>query len=151
MATVGSVATILSLQIPVSPRGDAGGQTVPLIAALGLCMLGLLEMLRGASVSRRGSMGAGATQSDNRYLKYVLALLVLCVTYGFLIGAIGYHLSTGLAAVAGMWLFGMRHRLGLLLAALVTPVLYHMIFFVGLAIFPPFGEWFDVYDWLTRR
>ena len=45
-----------------------------------------------------------------------------------------------------MWLFGMRSPLWLLVTAIICPAIYHLIFFVLLGVFPPFGEWFDLLD-----
>jgi putative tricarboxylic transport membrane protein len=43
-------------------------------------------------------------------------------------------------------LFGIRNPLSLLIAAIVCPAVYHAIFFMGLGVYPPYGEWFDLLD-----
>jgi hypothetical protein len=41
------------------------------------------------------------------------------------------------------YLFGVRSRLGLLFAAIIGPLVYYLIFFKALKVFPPYAPWLD--------
>ena len=79
-------------------------------------------------------------------LSQILQLFVLGVCYIFLIGKFGFLIATFFSTAVVFRLFGLRRPMGLLIVALVTPVLLHVVFFVLLGLFPPFGEWFDLID-----
>ena len=85
-------------------------------------------------------------QRHARDLWYIVGLLALSVAYVIGINYVGYLLSTAAAAPIALYLFGVRSIPGLAAAAVLCPAIYHLIFFVGLGVFPPYGLWFDLLD-----
>jgi hypothetical protein len=85
-------------------------------------------------------------KTDNRLLMQIAAALALSLFYVWIISKLGYLISTAIVAPSILLLFGIRNPLGLLIAAIVCPAVYHALFFMGLGVFPPYGEWFDLLD-----
>lgn len=135
----GLLAIYASLQIPVSNQGGHGAQIFPLIGSISVALLGLLETLRGLK------SGAQALHISDAPLS-ILGLLLLAIAYLWGISHFGYLIATAVAAPLALWLFGQRKLLGLMVAATLCPVIYHLIFFKLLGVFPPFGLWFDLLD-----
>ena len=140
LALFGVAAMVAGFDIAPDPDGGLGARVFPLIAAVALLILGGLECWNGFRSART------LVTADRAAWGSILLLLVLCIGYVWLIGKLGYLISTALAAPLAMLLFGIRHPLGLLLAAILCPLIYHAIFFMGLGVFPPYGEWFDLLD-----
>ncbi len=46
-----------------------------------------------------------------------------------------------------LYIFGVRSRIGLAISVIVCPLIFHIIFFELLGVFPPYGEVFDLLDW----
>lgn len=131
-------ATIASFGIALDQYGRWGARVFPLAGALSILLLGVIEVFN----ARRASVDTNAL-SD---LPAIFALLVLSLAYVWLMARFGYLISTAIAAPLALWIFGVRSVLGLGLAAILCPAIYHMIFFVGLGVFPPLGDWFDLLD-----
>ncbi|MEM1045194.1 MAG: tripartite tricarboxylate transporter TctB family protein [Pseudomonadota bacterium] len=138
LVLVGAGALLASLQIPLDQYGQWGARIFPLIAGLAILVTGLAELWEGPAI-RPGSTGGGHTAR-------VLALLALAIAYVWALSKVGYLISTAVTAPLGLWLFGVRRPIGLLAAALLCPVAYHLIFFEALGVFPPLGEWIDLLD-----
>jgi hypothetical protein len=136
LALIGALALFASLGIDPDPDGGQGARIFPLISAVVLMLLGTLETL--ATSKPAAVRPAGQFR--------VLLLLVLALVYVFGIGLIGYLIATAIAAPIAFLLFGRDHPLELLAAALLCPIVYHLLFFVGLGVFPPDGAWFDLQD-----
>ncbi len=136
LALIGALALVASLRIDPDPDGGQGARVFPLISAVVLMILGTLETL---TASRTAAVRPG------RQLR-VLLLLALALAYVFGIGLIGYLAATAIAAPLAILLFGRGHPLELLAACLLCPIVYHLLFFVGLGVFPPDGAWFDLQD-----
>lgn len=136
LALIGASALLGSLTIDPDPDGGQGARIFPLIAAIVLMLLGTLETLTASRPM------AGAYQGQVR----ALLLLPLALAYVFAIGLIGYLAATAIAAPLVFLLFGRQHPLELLAAALFCPVGFHLLFFVGLGVFPPHGAWYDLQD-----
>lgn len=141
LVAFGAVALMAGLAIGADGQGNGGARIFPVMGAASLVVLGALEF-------RRGLRGGVPPLSFGDDLRAVLALFGLAIGYAWLVGKIGYLLSTGLVAPLALWLFGIRHPLGLLVAALACPGVYHLIFFELMGVFPPFGDWFDLADML---
>lgn len=139
----GAAAVVASFGINPDPDGGWGARIFPLVSTLALTFLGVLELASGL----RGRPAAGTLDRPGT-LPGILALLALSLGYVWLMSKLGYLLSTAVAAPLALWLFGVRRPLVLLLAAVLCPALYHAVFFVGLGVFPPLGEWFDLLDLL---
>lgn len=132
----GVLAGLLALRIPLDYDGSWGARVFPLMSAAALVLLGGL-MLRPTrkTTTDQGPIPRGP-----------FVLLGLVVLYLWMIGKFGYMFSTGLVAPAALWLFGIRNPLGIFFGALAAPVVFHLIFFKFLGVFPPYGAWFDLLD-----
>ncbi|WP_299689966.1 tripartite tricarboxylate transporter TctB family protein [uncultured Tateyamaria sp.] len=132
---IGIGATVTALSISLDQYGRWGARYFPLAGALALIALGAAE-LRVADGARL----------DRRHWPAITGLLALSITYVWSISAFGYLLSTAVAAPAALWIFGVRNAIGLGLAAVLCPAIYHLVFFELLGVFPPLGRWFDLLD-----
>lgn len=130
-------ALVASMQIEKDPGGGWGARIFPLLGSGTLLIVGVLE-LRAALLGR-------VSQSEP-VKPPVWLLLALAIGYVWLMSKVGYLFSTALAAPLALWIFGIRRPLGLLLAAVLCPALYHLVFFELLGVFPPLGEWIDLLD-----
>lgn len=135
----GLIAAYFGFRIPAEANGDTGARIFPLIGSLSIALMGALEL-------RKGFAGGDAPLVPSGGIKSVFALLALSMAYVWMITKFGYLIGTGVAAVLALWLFGIRNPIGLLVALIVCPFVYHLIFFELLGVFPPFGEWFDLLD-----
>ncbi|MGH1482589.1 MAG: tripartite tricarboxylate transporter TctB family protein [Geminicoccales bacterium] len=136
LALIGALALFASLGIDPDPDGGQGARIFPIISAVVLMLLGTLETLTASRTSGAEPFG----------LVRVLLLLLLALVYVFGINLIGYLAATAIVAPFALMLFGRDHPLELLAAALLCPIVYHLLFFVGLGVFPPDGIWFDLQD-----
>ncbi|WP_420348920.1 tripartite tricarboxylate transporter TctB family protein [Pelagibius sp.] len=140
LTAFGALALIGSFGINPDPDGGWGARIFPLAGSASLLVLGLLEVMKGLTA------GETAPPPATPQLSAVFALLLLSLAYVWLMAKLGYLISTALAAPLALWLFGVRNLFALLTAALLCPLLYHLVFFVGLGVFPPLGAWFDLLD-----
>lgn len=138
----GLAAIAASLGINPDPDGGWGARIFPLVGSATLVVLGIFEILKG----RSQQPASPPSHESPRLMARIASLLVLSFAYLWLIGKIGYLISTGLAAVGALMIFGVRNPLGLLIAAILCPLIYHLTFFVLLGVFPPYGEWFEPLD-----
>lgn len=139
LSLFGIAATVASLQIDLDHDGGWGARIFPLAGAVSLGVLGGVEFLKGLRESRPVPM-------PDIDLKAIAGLLALAVAYALAMGAIGFLLSTAIVAPLALMLFGIRDWRGLLAGAVLCPSIYHLIFFEGLGVFPPYGRWFDLLD-----
>ena len=130
--------------VPPPPVGETWAGVLPMGAALLLLAAG--AGLAASAVLGRAEGGEGSPFSRDSLA--VLGLVAVSLAYHAAIVRFGYELPTAIAAPLALWLFGMRRPLGLVLAAVLCPAVFHLVFFVGLGVFPPFGEVFDLVDWL---
>ncbi len=142
LIALGAGASLAALTIDPAPDGGWGPRAFPLAASLSILVLGLLQ-LRGAP-----EPAAASGRTAPAALRRVLLLLGLAVGYVWLISKIGYLLATGIATPLAMLLFGVRRPWVLLVAAILCPLVYHVIFFRGLGLFPPYGAWFDLAEFI---
>lgn len=141
---LGLAAVVASFGINLDHDGGWGARTFPLVGSATLVVLGVIEMLKGRAMQPVPTNTQETSEANP--LARIITLLILSFAYLWLIGKIGYLISTGLAAVAALMVFGIRNPLGLTLAAILCPLVYHLIFFVLLGVFPPYGEWFEPLD-----
>ncbi|SFI25461.1 tripartite tricarboxylate transporter TctB family protein [Jannaschia pohangensis] len=139
LTVFGIAALVACFQIDLDRDGGWGARIFPLAAAGALVVLGLVELAKGLREGRAIPLPAFDGWA-------VTGLLILALGYAWAIGLVGYLVSTAIAAPLALLLFGIRDWRGLLAAAVLCPVIYHLIFFVGLGVFPPYGRWFDLLD-----
>ena len=150
LAGLGIAATIGSLLIGEGlGSGSWGPRMVPLLAAATVLAAGLAEMATAARVAPAIAEGtAPPTDADAGDRRLAFGLFAVALAYAWLMGRIGYMASTALAAPAAFALYGLRRPAVLLAAAILCPLVLHLVFFRLLAAFPPRGRWFDLTDWL---
>ncbi|MEJ6388740.1 tripartite tricarboxylate transporter TctB family protein [Gymnodinialimonas ulvae] len=137
LIVISIAALVASFQIDKDPGGGWGARIFPLAGSGALSIVGLLELRSGQIAS---------VNAPTKVNPSIWALLILALGYVWLISKIGYLLSTGLVAPLALWVFGIRRPIALLLAALLCPAIYHLVFFELLGVFPPYGKWFDLLD-----
>lgn len=147
---VGAVLTVLGIaalaacfQIDLDRDGGWGARIFPLAGSGALAVLGLVELAKG--LRERHSTPLPAFDGWA-----IAGLLALALGYFWAIGLVGYLVSTAIVAPLALTLFGIRDWRGLLASAVLCPAIYHLIFFVGLGVFPPYGSWFDLLDLIQR-
>ncbi|WP_150526552.1 tripartite tricarboxylate transporter TctB family protein [Roseibium sediminis] len=136
---IGLAAAVASFQIGLDYDGSWGPRIFPLMSAGVLILLGAL-MLRSATSE------PGNTSPQESVPRDPFILLGLVILYLWLIGKVGYLISTAMVTPATLWLFGIRNPLALAFSALAAPAIFHLIFFELLGVFPPYGAWFDLLD-----
>ena len=143
---VGACALWGAWLVPPALQGEVWAGAVPMIAAVGLTLTGVWM-----SVS---ALNAEVRENGRRCPKLpgpeVLGLAGLAVVYPQTIQWFGYLLPTAVTAPLALAVFGVRHPLYFVLAGLLCPVGFHIVFFEMLGVFPPYGEIFDLGDWLWR-
>ena len=139
LTCLGVAAVVASLAINKDADGGWGARIFPLIGAGALVILGVLEF-------RKGYLSPPQVSGEAAPMKRMLALLAVSLVYVWLIGKFGYLISTGGTAILTLMIFGVRNPVALGIAAILCPAIYHVIFFVMLGVFPPYGEWFDLLD-----
>lgn len=132
-----------ALMVHAAPEGETWAGSLPMAAACALMLVGGL-MIRGAAVSRAAEIPESTNWGAIRRVSFLAALAVL---YHQAIGAFGYDLPTAIAAPTALWLFGVRRVLPLCVAAVVCPLVLHVLFFVGLGVFPPYGSLINPIEW----
>lgn len=142
LCLLGVLAGYFSLQIPAEANGDTGARTFPFLAAGALLVLGALEARKGLYAPAQKQLALPARAPA------VLGTIAIGIFYVWMISKLGYLIATAVAAPLILMVFGLRNPLGLLAAAVLCPVVYHLIFFELLGVFPPYGEWFDLLDLL---
>ena len=94
----------------------------------------------------KGLVSQEIKKSTGNLKSKVTALLVLSLFYVWIIRKSSDTCIDCSGFPSILLLFGMRNPMGLLVAAIVCPAVYHAIFFIGLNVYPPYGEWFDLLD-----
>ena len=69
---------------------------------------------------------------------------MVAVLYQQSLRCFGYVLPTAIAAPLVLFMFGVRSRIGLSLSVVLCPLVFYLVFFVALGVFPPYGEVFDL-------
>ena len=135
LLVLGICAAVASLEIPRDPNGSLGARVFPIMASVTLIILGILGILGGVS-QIKGRINAETEKSTSTSFFKVAALLILSIFYVWTMSTFGYLVSTALISPLILLLFGIRNPVGLLIAAIVCPAVYHAIFFMGLECLP---------------
>lgn len=146
----GLVLTAISLvalwgawQVPGATPGDTWAGIVPFSASLALLALSGL-MILGAS--QQTAMGEDKTDHTTTF--EIIGLFLIALVYQQSFRWFGYLLPTAVVAPIVLYTFGVRSWIGLALSVVICPLVFHVIFFELLGVFPPFGEVFDLLDWI---
>ncbi|CUJ97895.1 Tripartite tricarboxylate transporter TctB family protein [Ruegeria denitrificans] len=131
-------------QVPAASLGDTWAGIVPFSASVALLFLSGL-MLAGAA--RQTASGASHAQ-DNGATLQIIGLFIIAVIYQQSFRWFGYLLPTALVAPLVLYFFGVRSRIGLAVSVILCPLVFHLIFFVLLGVYPPYGEVFDLLSWI---
>lgn len=139
MAAIGVAIVAASLGIEVLEQGGIGPRVFPLAGGVAIAGLGVAQALSGL----RERIQHVPVSRD-----FLRMLLLTAVAVAYLLGItyFGYLLATAFCAPVVLTLFGVRSPLALVVSAVLCPTIYHLVFFVGLGVFPPYGEWFDLLD-----
>lgn len=140
LAAVSLMAIWGAWQVPAASPGDTWAGIVPFAASVGLLGLSVL-LLVGAL---RQPAGNAPSSSDSGAALQIVVLFIIAVIYQQSFRWFGYLLPTAIVAPIVLFLFGVRNRIGLALSVVMCPLVFHLIFFVLLGVFPPYGEVFDV-------
>lgn len=143
---IGGIAIWGASLVPPPPEGETWAGVLPMGAALLLTACG--AGLTFAALS--GAGGAAMAAKFSAQSASVLGLIAVAAGYYLAIVRFGYELPTAIAAPLALWLFGTRHPVSLIAAAILCPMAFHLIFFKGLGVFPPYGEIVNPMDWLER-
>lgn len=139
-----------ALQVPPAPANETWAGTVPMGAAILLVSIALWMVLSALSSPSRQSEQSDETEqaNDNSATLHVISLFAVALVYQQSIRWFGYVLPTVVVAPVALSLFGVRNIIGLALSVVLCPLVFHIIFFELLGVFPPYGEVFDLLDFL---
>jgi hypothetical protein len=143
MGAFSALAVFGALQVPAASEGDTWAGTVPLGAAVALAIISVIELIIRLKTSK-----AQAACNPNQGTRDVVILFVIAVIYQQSFNWFGYLLPTAIVAPLALYLFGVRSPKGLMLAAVLCPLMFHLIFFKLLGVYPPYGEIFDLNEFL---
>ena len=68
----------------------------------------------------------------------------LSILYYQLIVWFGYILPTAFMSPVMLYIFGVRNTAGLVGSGILCPIIFYVIFFVVLGVYPPYGTVFDI-------
>ena len=139
MLLVGLGLLIATTGIKVNTENGVAPRVFPMAGAVLIALLGSLKLVLSEPQTN-------IENEDKSSLGPIFALASLSIGYVLLITHFGYLVSTSVVAPVALFLFGIRSRTGLLAAIILCPLVYHVIFFVGLGVFPPYGLQFDLLD-----
>lgn len=129
--------------VPAASDNETWAGIVPFGAGLGLLIISGM-MILGAYRTASNSQETSAMETSATF--EVLTLFAIAILYQQSIRWFGYVLPTAIVAPIVLYTFGVRNWVGLAVSVVVCPLIYHVIFFELLGVFPPFGEVFDLLD-----
>lgn len=132
-------------QVPQAAPGETWAGLVPFGAAVALLGLSLLLVAGGLRSASHGT-DVDVQKVPASGTREILTLFLIALIYQQSFRWFGYLLPTAAAAPVVLYLFGVRSRLGLAASAILCPLVFHIIFFELLGVFPPYGEVFDLLD-----
>ncbi|WP_081894694.1 tripartite tricarboxylate transporter TctB family protein [Ruegeria halocynthiae] len=144
LAAISLVAIWGAWQVPAASPGDTWAGIVPFAASVALLGLSIL-LLVGAS---RQPAGPAPTSSDSAVTLQIVGLFIIALIYQQSFRWFGYLLPTAIVAPIVLYIFGVRSWIGLAVSMVICPLVFHVIFFVLLGVFPPYGEVFDLLSWI---
>lgn len=139
---LGLVAVLGLWNVPAAGENETWAGIVPFGAGLALLLISGF-MLYGA---RQAVAGGFILLREHGATLQILSLFAIALIYQQSFRWFGYVLPTAIAAPVVLYIFGVRNRLGLALSIVLCPLVYHLIFFKALGVFPPIGEVFDLLD-----
>lgn len=147
MVAMGLAFLLSAFSIDVLVDGGIAPRIFPLGASLLITGLGCLQVMsaRPRTTDKTNEV-VGAVKQDPSSALPLSGLFVVSIVYALSINYVGYLLATAFIAPIAFYLFGIRSKLGLMLTFFLCPVVFHLIFFFGLGVFPPYGQWFDLLD-----
>lgn len=142
LAVIALVGLLGAWQVPAASPGDTWAGIVPFSASLAL--LGLSAIMLGSSAFA----GASGREEERKqpFPTDVIGLFFVALLYQQSIRWFGYVLPTAVAAPIVLFLFGVRNPVGLATSLILCPLVFHILFFELLGVFPPYGEVFDLLD-----
>ena len=147
----GIVLALLSLlaiwgawQVPAASPGDTWAGIVPFAASVALLALSSLLLLNGLRATQTDH---GVTEGHDTGTMDILVLFAIALFYQQSFRWFGYILPTAIVAPVVLYIFGVRSWIGLAVSVVACPLIFHIIFFELLGVFPPYGEVFDLLDW----
>ncbi len=144
---IGAIGIWGALKVPSAAPGETWAGLFPMFASAALVGIGAALATGAMKAAPSGVAKEMSEQSgDASNMWKVFALLVISLAYFQTITLFGYLIPTAIAAPLVLSLFGVRSPLGLAISAVVCPLVFHVIFFEGLGVFPPYGEAFDLLD-----
>lgn len=134
--------TVFNISLHSEPiiYGDMGAKVFPFTAAILLISSGLVM-----SFANHKNESAKGTSCCEILRVYFRILLIFIASIVYLIGlkAFGYLAATTIAIPIMSALFGVRSKVYLILATLISPVIYYLLFFHAFDVLPIEGELFD--------
>ena len=144
VALIGGAAIWGASLVPPPPQGETWAGIVPMVMAIALTLCGLW-IAAGEIKAYLRNKGQERSRPNATALK-VPGLFALSILYQQAMVYFGYLLPTAIIAPTVLYLFGVRSKTGLALSVVLCPLLFHLLFFELLGVFPPFGEMFDPLD-----
>ncbi|MES0880706.1 tripartite tricarboxylate transporter TctB family protein [Roseibium sp. SCP14] len=132
-------------QVPQAAPGETWAGLVPFGAALALFGLSLFLVTGGLRSVSHGS-GFDDQQTSTTGTREILTLFLIALVYQQSFRWFGYVLPTAIVAPVVLYMFGVRNKVGLTASVFLCPLVFHIIFFELLGVFPPYGEVFDLLD-----
>lgn len=143
-AAISIVAIWGAWQVPAASPGDTWAGIVPFSASVALLVLSGF-LLVGAS---RQPGDIVAANTDNGATVQIIVLFIIALIYQQSFHWFGYLLPTAFVAPVVLYMFDVRSWIGLAVSVVICPLVFHLIFFVLLGVFPPHGEVFDLLSWI---
>lgn len=144
LALISIIAIWGAWQVPAASPGDTWAGIVPFSASIALLFLSGLLLLGAA---RQTAGGTSQTQDHGATLQ-IIGLFIIALIYQQSFRWFGYLLPTAIAAPIVLYFFGVRNWIGLAVSVVLCPLIFHLIFFILLGVFPPYGEVFDLLNWI---
>lgn len=144
LAALSLIAIWGAWQVPPAGSGDTWAGIVPFAASVALLVLSGFLVLGGM---RTAHSGDGATTNSGSDTLDILILFAVALLYQQSFRWFGYVLPSAVVAPVVLNIFGIRNRIGLAASVVICPLIFHVIFFELLGVFPPYGEVFDLLDW----
>ncbi|CUH44607.1 tripartite tricarboxylate transporter TctB family protein [Ruegeria atlantica] len=144
LALISIVAIWGAWQVPAASPGDTWAGIVPFSASIALLFLSGLLLLSAV----RQPAGDTGQEQDNGATLQIIGLFIIALIYQQSFRWFGYLLPTAIAAPVVFYFFGVRSWIGLAVSVVLCPLIFHLIFFVLLGVYPPYGEVFDLLSWI---
>ncbi|CCQ75241.1 tripartite tricarboxylate transporter TctB family protein [Magnetospira sp. QH-2] len=146
------MAIALANTIPPSNDDGVGARFIPLVLSVSMLILGGIGMAYAATINAPKEPEPAQNQASQVSLTGMLfrigVLTALGFFYLFLMGALGYALSTFVVLVMCLVLFGNKRPIPVILMSLIGTAIYYVVFVKQLGIYDPPGWLIDVSSFL---